>query len=46
VAQIRSFGRADVADKRGQGISRPGRADQPGPEAKARVRGRERGGQI
>jgi hypothetical protein len=36
-----------VADSRGQGVSEPGRADQPGLEAETRVRGkRERGGWI
>jgi hypothetical protein len=30
----------DVADKRGQGVSGPRRADQPGPEAETRVRGK------
>jgi hypothetical protein len=39
-------GRADAANRRGQGVSEPGRADQPGPEAETRVRGRERGGWI
>jgi hypothetical protein len=42
----RGRGRADAADRRGQGISKPGRADQPGPEAERQVRGRERGGWI
>jgi hypothetical protein len=37
---------ADAADRRGQGVSEPGRADQPGPGAGARVRGREEGGWI
>jgi hypothetical protein len=44
--QIRSCGRkrgrADVADRRGQGVSGLGRADQPGLEAETRGRGRER----
>jgi hypothetical protein len=39
--QIRSSGRADATDKQGQGISEPGRADQPGPGAETWVRGRE-----
>jgi hypothetical protein len=39
-AQIRSHGRADAADERGQGVSGPGRADQPGPEAETRGRGK------
>jgi hypothetical protein len=34
--------RADATDRRGQGVSEPGRADQSGPAARARVRG-ERG---
>jgi hypothetical protein len=37
----RSCGRADATGKQGQGISEPGRADQPGPGAETRVRGRE-----
>jgi hypothetical protein len=41
MTQIRSRGRADASDKRGQGVSEPGRADQPGPGAETRVRGRE-----
>jgi hypothetical protein len=41
--QIRSRGRerADATDRRGQGINKPGRADQPGPGAETRMRGRE-----
>jgi hypothetical protein len=38
--------RADVTDRRGRGVSEPGRADQPGPAAGARVRGREESSQI
>jgi hypothetical protein len=34
-----------VTDRRGRGVSEPGRADQPGPAAGARVRG-ERGAVI
>jgi hypothetical protein len=43
MTQIRSRdrGRADATDKQGQGVSEPGRADQPGPGAETRVRGRE-----
>jgi hypothetical protein len=37
----RAGGRADATDKWGQGVSKPGRADQPGPGAETRVRGRE-----
>jgi hypothetical protein len=37
----RGRGRAGAADKRGQGTSELGRADRPGLEAEARVRGRE-----
>jgi hypothetical protein len=33
-------GRTDAADRRGQGVSEPGRAHQPGPAAGARVRGK------
>jgi hypothetical protein len=42
----RGRGRAGAADKQGQGTSEPGRADRPGLEAEAWVRGREGGGQI
>ena len=41
-AEIRSRGRAGVANKQGQGTSEPGRADGPSPEEEAWVRG-ERG---
>jgi hypothetical protein len=47
MTQIRSCrraherGRADATDKRGQGVSEPGQADQPGPWAEARLRGRK-----
>jgi hypothetical protein len=37
---------ADAVDRRGQGVSELGRADQPGLGAEARVRGRKRDGQI
>jgi hypothetical protein len=42
-AKIRSRGRgrAGVVDERGQGVSGSGRANRLGPEAQARVRGRE-----
>jgi hypothetical protein len=46
MTQIRSRGRADVIDRRGQGISEAGRADQPGPGAETRVRGERRDGWI
>jgi hypothetical protein len=52
MARIRSGGcacgrgRADTTDRRGQGVSELGRADQSGPGEGARVRGRERGGHI
>jgi hypothetical protein len=48
MTQIRSRGRgrADATDKRGQGVSEPGLADQPGPGADARVRGERRDGWI
>jgi hypothetical protein len=39
-------GRVDVTDRRGRGVSEPGRADQPGPAAGVRVRGREKSGRI
>ena len=39
--QIRLCGRTDATDKRGQGVSELGRADQSGPGAETRVRGRE-----
>jgi hypothetical protein len=42
-AQIRSHRRAGTADKRGQGISGSGRADQSGPGAETRVRGKREG---
>jgi hypothetical protein len=38
---MRGRGRADATDWRGQGVSEPGRADQPGLGAETRVRGRE-----
>jgi hypothetical protein len=41
MTQIRSSECADPTDKRGQGVSEPGRADQSGLGAEARVRGRE-----
>jgi hypothetical protein len=45
MTQIRSCergrGRADATDRRGHGVSEPGRADQPGPGAETRVRGTE-----
>jgi hypothetical protein len=43
MAQIRSRGRGrtDATDKRGQGVSEPRWADQLGPWAETRVRGRE-----
>jgi hypothetical protein len=37
--------RADAADRRGQGDSEPEWSDQPGPGARARVRGK-RGGRL
>jgi hypothetical protein len=40
MAQIRSRVHVDAANKRGQGVSGPARADQPGPEAETRVRGK------
>jgi hypothetical protein len=40
MARIRSCGRADAADRRGQGASVPGQTDQLGPGAEARARGR------
>jgi hypothetical protein len=45
MARIRSRGRghADATDRRGQGVSEPGRTDQPGPGAGARVRGNREG---
>jgi hypothetical protein len=41
MTQIRSRGRgrANATDKRGQGVSEPRRADQPGPRAETLVRG-------
>jgi hypothetical protein len=38
--------RADVTDRRGRGVSEPGRADQLGQAAGARVRGREESSRI
>jgi hypothetical protein len=35
---VRGRRRADTADKQGQGVNGPGRADQSGPEAETRVR--------
>jgi hypothetical protein len=43
VAQIRSREHADMTDKWGQGVSGPGRADKPDPEAERRERGEESG---
>jgi hypothetical protein len=42
MARIRSRrrGHADAADRRGQGVSEPGRARQPGLEAETQVRGK------
>jgi hypothetical protein len=38
--------RVDATNRRGRGVSEPGRADQPGPVAWARVRGREKSGRL
>jgi hypothetical protein len=37
---VRAGARTNVTDRRGQGVSEPGRADQSGPRAKTRVRGK------
>jgi hypothetical protein len=38
--------RADATNRLGRAVSEPGRADQPGPAAGARVRGREESSRI